>query len=278
MADLAFFVPAFRGWNQSIDLSAKTEGTLSELKISPLNLTLSGGSHYRGSLEMNGSPFGGNAYLYALANQLVLYPDDVTRILRQATRRPDLVLPSWLLPVEYLEYQGNFTGFLRDFVAYGKIRTNLGSFSTDLLFGPSKLTPSGSSDLSFSFRGTVATDRFALGEFLGMESQVGSVTMKAMVDGVLWNANRVEASMNGMLGRIEIGGYPYEEVAINGLLKGKTFDGNLSVAGDDLMLDFQGKVDLGGVLPAFRFSANVTDANLSALRWFNADSASFASF
>ena len=276
IGDLSYFVPDLRYLDETLNISANAEGVLSDIRIRQLDCTL-GMSHFAGSLDFIGLPDIENTYLYVSTEDLVMYPSDINRIAAKTPGKSNWQLPDWLGTVEYLQYQGNFTGFFQDFVAYGRFRTNLGIISTDIQFGPSRAGIS-SNIPSFSFKGKLETNRFMLGRFMGLEQYVGSFSMDAMVDGVLSGAMHVNAKMNGIIKGINVNNYQYEQVAINGLLDGKKFDGDLSMHNDDVSLDFQGMLDLTEQLPAFRFAADVKNADLKKLNWMDSEIMQSASF
>ena len=68
-----------------------------------------------------------------------------------------LQFPETLYEAGEITYQGNFTGFLTDFVAFGTLNSKMGRISTDLSVVPDK-------GKRITYRGKIATRNFRLGD------------------------------------------------------------------------------------------------------------------
>src|SRR6185369_5965843 len=98
------------------------------------------------------------------------YSDAVTIIpsMRRVTN-PDL------RKIQYIHFQGSFTGFIRDFVTFGTVETNLGTVKSDL----NMKLPAGQQPV---YSGNIATDNFRLGDFLD-DQRFGSISMTGVLKG-----------------------------------------------------------------------------------------------
>ncbi len=65
---------------------------------------------------------------------------------------------------------------------------------------------------------------------------------------------------------------------MSGNLENKTYNGSVNIHDPNIELEFLGKVNLSDSLPAFDFTANITDANLYALNLDRSDPDFRASF
>ena len=154
--DIAFFAPTMKSWNKKISLKGKVRGTVDDLVGRDMVVQAGTSTVLNGDITLTGLPSINQTFIDFKANEFkTTYRDAVTIIpeLRRITQ-PDL------RKIQYLQFNGSFTGFIRDFVTYGTLRTNLGTVKSDL----NMKLPVGRAPV---YSGTVSTDNFNLGQFLG---------------------------------------------------------------------------------------------------------------
>jgi hypothetical protein len=150
-----------------------------------------------------------------------------------------------------------FTGFIRDFVAFGTFTTDLGILSTDLLFRPDTMN-------NVSFNGRLTANDFNIGRMIDSES-FGNISLAVNVNGVTTSDGSISALMDGLIQQVGILGYNYNNINLEGKLDDRTFNGAVSVYDPNIELEFLGKVDFTDTVPAYDFVADVGHADLYEL-------------
>ena len=272
--DLSQFAPYFRTYSDKVIVIGKVNGTVDNLKGEKINVHFGDMTQIKGNFDLKGLPKIRSTLIYADITDLTTCPQDIERI--QVPRFPDghVNLTTTMHRLKTICFKGNFTGFFDDFVTYGTFTTNLGNLSTDLSIKP---MVDATTDTTFTFRGSLKTERFHLGNLLTQPS-IGEVTLSGMVEGSASRKGNILAQLEGLIGKIDLRGYEYRQIAINGAVNNRMYDGQLSIDEPNIKMDFSGKVDMTNPIPAYDFWANVERAKLHNLKLVNADTSSFAAF
>jgi hypothetical protein len=259
LKEVGLFVPQLKGMTEKIQVSGEVSGTLDDLKGK--NIELSMGKNTRLNLDayLNGLPDIANMYMHIDLKKSYADLRELSRV-----RLPDVLgMEYFIIPQEFIaagvvEYTGNFTGFLSDFVAYGTFKSKLGVVRTDLSF-----VPSGGDMLKIN--GRVKTIGLLAGPLTGTDL-VGPLSFDGTIRGTLnQNSNDFSAEVVGRIDSIEINQYQYRNIDLNGDIKNKQFDGRLIVDDPNLKMQFDGKFNLNVPVPIFNFDLMVENANLKAM-------------
>lgn len=260
--DIAFFAPGVKTWKKSISLQGSVRGTVEDLY--GRDLVIQAGRHtlLNGDVSMTGLPDINQTFIDFKANDFrTTYTDAVAFVpaIRNVTT-PDL------RQLEFVRFNGSFTGFIRDFVTFGTIQTNMGTIRSDL----NMKLPAGQEPV---YSGTVSTDLFRLGEFIN-DPQIGSIAMNGSVKGRGFKESTRSADVDGKIRFVDFRGYRYSNINLKGRLDKKLFDGMASIADPEAELVMNGLIDFNQEVPVFNFTADVKKANLRMLQLTN-DSISF---
>jgi TamB, inner membrane protein subunit of TAM complex len=251
--DIAFFAPALKSWKKKIILKGKVRGTVDDLVGKDMIVQAGNSTSLNGDINLTGLPDINQTFIDFKANDFkTTYSDAVTIVpaMRRVTN-PDL------RKIQYLHFQGSFTGFVRDFVTFGTIQTNLGTVKSDL----NMKLPSGQEPV---YSGNISTDNFNLGEFLG-DPKIGSVSMTGLVKGKGFNEKNRNAIVDGKINFVDYNNYRYNDITLKGKLDKKLFDGDASINDENARITLKGIIDLNGKIPAFNFLADVQNINLKNL-------------
>ena len=169
--------------------------------------------------------------------------------------------------LDKVSFNGSFTGFTTDFVAYGKLNTSKGNLNTDI-----SLHPEGKN--AFRINGLVTGRNIDLGELTGNDEMFGRISMKADVNIDAVSFQKFSGNLNGKVDSIELNQYKYRNIEMNGDFSEKTWDGSIRVVDQNIKADILGLFDFRDSLPEFNFSLNLNDANLHLLNFDKADSSS----
>lgn len=257
MKDLGYYLPVLWGMDEKLLFSGNVKGSVDNLKFKNLNLRVGQKTSFNADLELKGLPDWENTFIYLkFSNNIFNFNDLASIKLPDSSQSRYPKIPASLLEDIDLNYQGTFSGFPSDFVAYGKLNGALGSLSTDIAISP---TLSG----SFKFEGMLDAKSFKAGKFLGFDP-LGEVSLHTEMT-VHKNNQRFDATIKGSIDSLYYYGNRIDSIYLNGTASNKSYDGQLTVNDDKLKLKFSGIANLEGTTPIFDFSSIVSTANLNVL-------------
>lgn len=249
--DLTFLSHHFSGQQDSIFLSGRMTGTISNLKGSKLSINFGEKTKFSGSIALTGLPEISNTYIHLRVRQLLTYSTDIEKIIRnRLVGGENTEVPVYFRQAGQISFKGEFTGFLNDFVAYGDLHSLLGTLSSDVSL---KISPSE----KLIFSGNLRSTGFEAGKLFGSENILGKVSLNTHINGSGTDFKDAELGLEGKIDRIEINGYEYSNTSITGSLKRKMFNGTFRVRDKNLNLDFNGKIDFTQNPPVMDFNSEI---------------------
>ncbi len=111
------------------------------------------------------------------------------------------------------------------------------------------------------YSGTVSTDLFRLGEFIG-DPQIGAIAMNGSLKGNGFSEKNRNADLDGKIRFIEFNKYRYSNITIKGRLDKKLFDGAASIHDPEAELTLNGLIDFNSKVPVLNFIADAKKLNL----------------
>jgi hypothetical protein len=263
--EMKYFIPVLNGMNETVNLSGRVTGTLSELR--GRNIEMSYGNHtlLDFDFDLSGLPDIGNSFMFIDVSNLKTNAKDIGMI--SIPGKAPLVLPDILYKLGTIRFIGNFTGFTTDFVAYGKILTDNGTISTDISLRPEESN-------RFKINGLITGSSIALGDLIENPEMIGNVSMRADVDGYASSLEHFSGSLTGRIDSIELNSYKYRNIGLNGTFSEKTWDGNIKISEENIKMDILGMFNFSGELPEFDFTLNLANANLQKLNFDKNDTTS----
>ena len=259
LADVAHFVPSIAGMNQVLEIDGHFSGSQGNLRAK--DLVIKTGDYTRAECDISVDFIEGISEPFLFIDLNLLRTDfrDLARIrLPKQSKFSFLMFPEQLVQSGLITYEGNFTGFLSDFVAYGTLKSQMGKIKTDLSFVPVD-------DNNIRYKGILGTSDFALGQLIRSD-RVGEISFQGMVNGI-YNKTRknITGNFDGTVSKLAANGYVFQHISLNGNLSNRKFDGNLVVDDPNLALNFTGLLNLDSKVPIFDFVLNLPYANLVAL-------------
>jgi len=263
LKDLGQLVPFLKGMDENIEISGQISGKLTDLKGKNMEVSLGNNTRLAFDFYLNGLPDIANTYMQFDLKKSLADFNDLSRI-----KLPDhfpleqVRVPANLLKAGIIEYKGNFTGFLSDFVAYGTFGSKWGVLNTDLSFKPMP-------GKKLEINGRLNTVNFQLAE-LAQTDLLDRITFNGDIKGILNpNTHNFEAKVSGQIDSMMINRYQYKNIHLAGNLLNERFDGNLVVDDANLKLNFDGEFNLNVPVPIFNFKMIVEKADLKALKLGN---------
>ncbi len=267
-ADIGYFAPALKGYNQTLRVSGLVTGTISDMSGQNILLSYNDHTSLEGSFNMIGLPDFHQTFMHLNIRQLTTDVGDIRMLSLPGNKKIDV--PANFNQLGLITYTGKFTGYMDDFVAYGNFNTRLGKLSSDLLIKPY-------TDNGLKFKGRLKSQSFNLGNLTRNDKLIGKISMSANVDGFT-SRDTLAAGLSGKIDSITFYGYNYRNIDLSGQLNNKKFDGTIHVNDPNLKMDFLGKVDISSSRPNFDFTANVTSVKPYYLNLEKTDPEYFASF
>jgi len=257
-SDIAFFTPALKNMKLDLDIDGQITGLVNNLKAKKLSLKAGKATYIKGDFSMKGLPKWEETFMDMKIEMAGTNKRDLDEILTDITGKKVKSIPDIVNKFGNVNFNGSFTGFQSDFIAYGEFKTKLGRIKSDVNM---KIDKKGIP----SYTGNVKTYDFNIGDLLN-EKTLGKVTSELYVKGRGTEIKDLTEQLNGDINYIDFNGYRYRNVKINGTFEKKYFDGNLKINDKNIQLDFDGGVNLNPKLPVFNFKATIKNARLKTLK------------
>jgi len=255
-SDLGYFLPIPEGINETIWLSGKITGTVSELRGRNIYMSYRDYTTLDCDFDFSGLPEIENAFIYIGVNSLKTNAKDLEKI--ELPKKGKIIVPEALYKLGNITFDGSFTGFTTDFVTYGKFNTYAGSFRTDISFRPEE-------SKRYRIKGLINGSDIDLGLLTDKPELLGKLSIQANIDGFAYSLKSFAANLTGKIDSIEFNNYMYRNIALNGTFTENAWDGSIKVSDKNIKLDLLGMFNFRNTLPEFDFTLNLAEANLHKL-------------
>lgn len=267
---ISHFAPVLRAVEQDFVLEGDFRGTLSDFRLRNMRINTAEDTEFYFDANLTGLPDFKNTLLFFDINSLATNAHDIQSVKLNGAKTSFITLPEQLHAFDYLKYSGTFTGFISDFVAFGMLSSNIGQLSVDMSVKPQD-------DALSLLRGTIETENFDLGVLTGIEA-LGKTSLAATLQGKTDYTKQFMLETNANISALEIQGYNYTNIEIDGQGSNRSFIGSLTMDDPNAKLNFMGTIDATDSLPVFDFSAYVPKLDLVKLNLNKQDSLAQASF
>lgn len=179
-------------------------------------------------------------------------------------RKIKMIIPSFNPPQNFyklgsINFTGRFDGYLEDFVAYGKLRSDVGTAEMDMRLDITQ----GSNKANYS--GTLNLFNFNLGRWSD-NKDLGLVNFKSKVDeGKGLTLNTVKADLIATVNSLVYKKYNYKDFVIDGKIDKNTFNGVFKIQDENIDFLFDGSFEYLDKQVFLNFKSDVKNINLQAL-------------
>ncbi len=256
--DLAFFAPEASSWNEIFSLNGNAKGTIDNLLAKKMIIKAGPGNYLDGDISMRGLPNIDETFIDFRSREL---RTNYTELARLIPALKDIDNPK-LSALGNVNFTGSYTGFIRDFVTYGTLSTDIGTLQTDLhmQFAPGEKS---------IYSGKISTNNFQLGRFIN-SSQIGAIAFRGNIKGKGFNAKDVDINIDGNISKVAFNGYTYTNIITHGNFRKKLFSGNASINDPNVRIDtLEGSINFSKTDPEFNLNADVSKLNLKNLGFTN---------
>ncbi|RBQ04306.1 translocation/assembly module TamB domain-containing protein [Pedobacter miscanthi] len=256
--DVAFFAPELNTMKLDLDVDGQITGLVNNLKAKKLSIRTGKATHIKGDFIIKGLPKWRETFMDLNIEMAGTNKTDLDEVLGGITNTKKKMIPAIVNKFGNINFNGSFTGFQNDFIAYGEFKTKLGRIVSDVNMKIDK------NDVP-SYTGNVKTYDFNIGNLLD-EKSLGRISSSLYVKGRGTELKDLTEKINGDVDYIDFNNYRYHNVKIDGTFDKKYFDGKLSINDRNVKLVFDGGVNLNPKLPVFNFNATISKAKLKALK------------
>ncbi len=252
LQDLSYFVPGIRRVDKNIDFSGQIFGKVRDFDSKGFQLSFGEDTYFTGDLSIRGLPEIDQTFLDVEFTKSEFKTADLKQLF------PSIELPINLKQLGLVHFEGKFTGFPSDFVAYGEFDTDLGSFNTDI----NLKNPGNEAEAQYS--GDLELNNFDIGELLD-EELLGNTSLNGNIKGNGLILEELRANLDASVSNFHFNGYDYSNINVKGELTKELFKGKLAMDDPNIKLDFNGEVNMDRPKPQFDFKADLAQANFDTL-------------
>ena len=126
--DLSFFAPEVAAWKEIFSLSGNVKGTIDNLSAKKIIIKAGANNYLDGEISLRGLPNIDETFIDFRSRDLLTNYAELARLIPSLR---NITNPN-LAALGKIKFTGSYTGFIRDFVTYGTLSTDIGSLQTDL--------------------------------------------------------------------------------------------------------------------------------------------------
>lgn len=263
--DLKLFYGEF-GKDQIFDVRGKLYGTLNDFETKNLYLVDQNNSQIIGDFDFKNlfSKKKNDFYMKGKFSKITSTYDNL-----------DAILPRVLgdnLPSTFKKF-GRFTLSGETEVTLKTIKANV-ILQTALGTAQSNLDMKNIDNIDNAiYKGNIKLKQFHLGKFLSRDD-LGVVNLDLDVDGKGFKEKYLDTKMKGEVKSVYYNKYNYQNIVVDGSMKKSLFQGKIVTNDPNLVMDFDGNLDLSKRENKYKFHANVEYANLKKLNIYTKDNIS----
>lgn len=248
-SDISVFLPVLNRIDEKIQINCKFHNDFNTHILDHLSVYT---SEKDLSVDMDGGYIVGNDSLmnrfYIGLNTLKITEDATRRIVNYF--KADKI-PPILSRIGIAEVQGKIKGNNLEIENDLSVKTSLGNFNAKFIMATDK------ESYNHSFSGNVSSKKIKLRNLTDNDI-LGDASFNIGFKGLKYNnMNLPESYLDGVINYIDIKGYRYHNIALDGKYETGGFDGNISVNDENIKLDIDGSFKTAGQTPVFKLTANL---------------------
>jgi hypothetical protein len=268
--DITYFADSIKQFDQHVNIQCKLKGTINDLDIENIVIHYKDSTKLKSNLSLKGLPKLNETFIFHDIESFTTKYEDLKSINLDLLFDEKIKIPEELDKLGIIKYSGTFTGFINDFVAYGRLKTRQGTIFTDI-----SLKPDVNQNIKFS--GQLGMNDFNIGAITDSEDIIGHVSMNMDMNGFI-KSKKIEFFVNGVVNKLMINKYPYSNIKVIGNITNTAYNGVITVNDPNLKMEMTAAVELADNIPKIDLDLNIPKANLYQLHIDKKDSLSSASF
>lgn len=253
--DVAYFAPQVLVTQFDVFITGRLSGTVNDITGKDIEIRTGKETWLNGNLDIKGLPEIEQTFFEMELKRLRSTRKDLDILIAQLSKQKGFELPIVFDRFGKIDYQGRITGFYNNFIAQGIFHTQLGDLIADINLD---IRDKG------KYSGDVFSPSFNVGQLL-QYPDLGMASFRANVVGEGFSVENLKEELDGKFDFIEYKGYSYQNIKIDGEYKDEQFAGDIVVNDENIVLDFNGKLDLNSDIFRYDFIAHVEKINLREL-------------
>ena len=257
--DIRYFYKEL-GKDQQFNFTAKLNGTLNDFTATKLHLKDTKKSEIIGNVNFKNlfaKPGKGSFYMKGNFDKVSSNYENLTALLPNILGKK---LPTSLKKLGQFNIKGTSEITPTSINANFGMATALGIVKSNLV-----MTNIDNIDAA-TYKGKVILENFDLGTFLNRKD-VGKATLDLDVDGKGFTEKYLKTKFNGNISNFRYNNYTYTNVVVNGDFVKPIFNGKVSINDPNLIMNFEGVIDLSKKSNHYDFDTKIDYANLKKLNF-----------
>jgi len=255
LSDVSYFLPDIAFDPQPTSFSGYFHGALSKFKGNKIKVQYGENTAIDCNFTTTGLPDINKTYIAFEVEKLETNRNDINKLISNFSPNKQ-VLPEMISKLGQMSFKGRFDGRITEFLTVGVLNTQLGTIHTNL-----NLEPQGK---DIAFRGNLNGKSFHIGKLLGMEQNLGTISLDMTLIGKTRN-NELEVIADGQVVDLIYNKYEYKNIALNGRYSDQRFLGRIRLREPNIDFNFDGLIDFSDNFLDYNFKARLAHANLYAL-------------
>ena len=251
------------GKDQVFKIKSKLKGTLNDIYFTNLDLSDKKNTRIIGDINFKNlfgkKEKGQEFYMKGKFDKVSSNYDNLASILPNVLGKK---LPSSLKKLGQFNITGDSEITMKTIIADIFMTSALGNIKSNL-----EMSNIDNID-NANYSGNIALQNFDIGKFLN-RSEVGRVTLDMDVEGKGFTEKYLKTNFSGKIDKIRYNNYDYSNVVVNGNFKKPIFAGKIIVRDPNLVMDFDGIVDLSQKTNRYIFDSKIDFADLKKLNFIN---------
>lgn len=223
LKDFSAFIPAFRNFSETIELSAEASGYINNIDLKRLTLKYSDKMLFIGKMGLKGITHPEEAYIFGQVNKMYITTEGISGLANNFNDHP-VKLPDAIVKLGTINFTGEISGFFDNLVAFGKFSSAIGSVQTDLIFGNDK-----ENNIAAYLKGHLSTSTLYLNELFPDGNPYGAAKLDLTLDTHRPTDGSFSGNIKASVDEFEYKGYKYENILLSGNFKKNGFNGVLHV-------------------------------------------------
>ncbi len=249
--DFASFVPAFKNFNETIEISADASGVVNDINLRQLALKYSDKMLFIGKMDLKGITHPTEAYIFGEVNKMYITTEGLTGLINNFSDKP-VSLPKPVVKLGTLNFSGEISGFFDNLVAFGKFSSNIGSIKTDLIFGKNK-----AEGIAAYLKGHISTSDLAIHHLFPAGNPYGPTKLDINLDLIRHQNEAFRGNLNADIKTFTFKDYSYENILLSGHFDPKNFNGKIEIDDPNGKLSAEGFYQNKGAESVFNFLARI---------------------
>ena len=256
--DLKFFYDEL-GKNKVLNLKTNISGTLNNLFFKDLYLIEEDKIKIIGNVILKNS-FGIQRKEFFLNGNFSKINSNYENLVQFLPNVLAKTLPVEIKKLGQFDYKGTVQANSNFVSSNFFLTTTLGSVKSDI-------TLNGIDNIkTANYKGKIELNKFDIGKFLN-ESKLKKITLNLMVKGSGFTEKNLNLIAKGNISALIFNNYNYQNIELDGQIKSPLFNGKININDPNLILDFDGLVDLSKRDRKYNFQSNIDYANLAKLNF-----------